>query len=136
MIFTNGTLILISYLILWFLMTIAIWGTIARADLERPILLVIFTVTDTKELLIKFFSYDTCKSASRFCSYRPRVACNECFDFYNLYHLKDSIKICVSTVMLFERYSHHVKLFNYVEAHNFSQTCRKIKQDGNEQVDE
>ena len=89
-----------------------------------------------KELLIKFFSYDTCKTTRKFCSHRPRVACNECFDFYILYYLKDYIKICVSTVMLFERYSLHVKLFNYVEAHNFFQTCRKIKQDGNEQVDQ
>ena len=38
--------------------------------------------------------------------------------------------------MLFERYSRHVKLLNYVEAQNFFQTCRKIKQDGNEQVDQ
>ena len=89
-----------------------------------------------KELLIKFFSYDTCKTASKFCFHRPTVACNECSDFYNLYYLKDSIKICVSILMLFERYSRHVKLLNYVEAQNFFQTCRKIKQDGNEQVDQ
>ena len=44
-----------------------------------------------KELLIKFFSYETCKTASKFCFHSPRVACNECFDFYNLYFLKDSI---------------------------------------------
>ena len=89
-----------------------------------------------KELLIKFFSYDTCKTASKFCSHRPRVACNKCFDFYSLYYRKTLFKVCVSTVMLFERYFRHVKLFNYVEAQNLFQTCRKILKDGNEQVDQ
>ena len=45
-----------------------------------------------KELLIKFFSYDTCKTASKFCSRRPRVACNKCFDFYNLYYRKTLLR--------------------------------------------
>ena len=90
-----------------------------------------------KELLIKFFSYETCKTASKFCFHSPRVACNECFDFYNLYFLKDSIlrfvylpSYCLNDILA------TLKLFNYIEAHNFYQTCRKIKQDRNEQVNQ
>ena len=89
-----------------------------------------------KELLITFFSYDTCTTASKLCFHRPRVACNECLGFYHLYYLKDSIKIYVSTVNLFEKYSRQDKVVKYVEAQNFFQSCRKIKQDGNEQVDQ
>ena len=59
---------------------------------------------------------------------RPRVECNECFDIYNMCYLKDSIKIYVSTMMLFKRYSRQIELLNYVEAQKtFFRPVEKLK---------
>ena len=85
-----------------------------------------------EEVLLKLFSYDVCRSAKRFCSHRSKTACSKCFDYYKLYYFRDSINICISSLVARTRYSGHAEFFNYIEAHNFFQTCRKIKEDGNE----
>ena len=80
------------------------------------------------EILTKCFSYDVCENASRFCGNRSTAACNECFDYYKFYCLTDAIKICISSLTVKgKRYSRYIELFAYIDAHNFSQTCRKIK---------
>ena len=83
-----------------------------------------------------FFPTARVKALAIFCSLWSRRACTECFDFSNLYYLRDPIKICVSSLVVFRTYSLHVKLFNYIERHNFFQNSRKIKQDRNEQMDQ
>ena len=83
------------------------------------------------EILAKCFSYDVSENASRFSDNRSTVACNECFDYYKLYYLTDAIKICISSLIArAKRYSRYVELFDYFDAHNFFQTCRKVKQNG------
>ena len=85
------------------------------------------------EILTEYFSYDVCKNASRFCGNRSTVACNECFNYCKFYYLTDAIKICISSLIARgKRYSRYVELFDYIDAHNFFQTCRKIKQNGTE----
>ena len=76
-------------------------------------------------------SYNVCKSVTRFCCHRSRTG-NKCFDYYKLYCFRDSIKICLSDQAERTRYSGHAQFFNYVEAQNFFQTCRKINKDVNE----
>ena len=85
------------------------------------------------EILTKCFSCDVCKNASRLCGNKSIVACNECFDSYEFYYLSDAIKMCISSLIAKrKRYSRYVELLDYIDTHNFLQTCRKIKQDGTE----
>ena len=47
------------------------------------------------EVLEKFFSYDVCGTATRFCSHESRAACNECCDYFKYFYLRDAIKMCI-----------------------------------------
>ena len=74
-----------------------------------------------EELLLKFFSHEVCRSATKRCSCVSHgnsiTACNGCFDFCQKMFLCYSIKICIGKGFIKGRYR---KLVNRIKFKEFA----------------